>query len=190
MKPCNKNRKRVAWLALGVLGPQEEEQVRAHLQSCSGCRDYFQELSAVSEHLRNARVETAVESTDRFHRRVLGALQDSSSASSGPLQVRPDFWGRLRWRIAWPALGAAAVLLMLVTLLHPGAIPPARDAHRPVASRGGPRLDLEPTIQNYQLAASRSMDKLDELLNLQAGRNLPSTPVYRASALSVPGSSD
>jgi len=190
MKPCNKNRKRVAWLALGVLGPQEDEQVRAHLQSCSGCRDYFQELSVVSEHLRKVRVDTAVESTDRFHRRVLGELKASSSEPSGRRPVRQDFWRRLRWRIAWPALGAAGALLVLLTFMPPGAIPPARDAHRPVASRGGARVDLEPTIQNYQLAASRSMDKLDELLNLQAGRNLPSTPVYRASALSVPGSSD
>jgi hypothetical protein len=40
MKPCAKNRKLIAWLALGALEARRAAALRAHLALCEGCRQY------------------------------------------------------------------------------------------------------------------------------------------------------
>jgi hypothetical protein len=45
--------------------------------------------------------------------------------------------------------------------------------------------DLAPTLANYQMVASQSLEKLSELLTRQGNKSLPPTPVYTASSLEL-----
>ena len=49
MKPCSKNRKLLAWLALGNLDDKQATALREHVATCEGCRSYLDELDAAQE---------------------------------------------------------------------------------------------------------------------------------------------
>jgi len=48
MKPCAQNRKLIVWLSLNVLDASQARQLRAHLETCEGCRRYLAEISNVT----------------------------------------------------------------------------------------------------------------------------------------------
>ena len=54
MKPCRKYRKQVVWLAAAALADGEARALRAHLETCAGCRAYLAEISHVTERLAAA----------------------------------------------------------------------------------------------------------------------------------------
>ena len=45
MKPCVENRKPIALLAVNALEGPEASELRAHLELCSGCRKYLEEIA-------------------------------------------------------------------------------------------------------------------------------------------------
>lgn len=47
------------------------------------------------------------------------------------------------------------------------------------------KVILEPSIRNYQIAASQSFEQLDKLLTKQARQNPTSAPIYTASTLNL-----
>src|SRR5262245_44771766 len=47
MKPCDENRQPIAWLVMGALDDESACELRSHLQTCEGCRAYFEEISHV-----------------------------------------------------------------------------------------------------------------------------------------------
>src|SRR5439155_25957510 len=51
MKPCSKNQKRIAWLALDALDVRQAHDLRAHLETCAGCRRYLVEISNMTRRL-------------------------------------------------------------------------------------------------------------------------------------------
>jgi len=85
MKPCNKNRKLIAWLALDELEDRRARELRAHLENCAGCRGYLKEISNVTEKLATAQAESDVQATESFHQRVVGALRATASDNGGRL---------------------------------------------------------------------------------------------------------
>jgi hypothetical protein len=89
---------------------------------------------------------------------------------------------RLNWRVALPAIGVAMLVIVMLSIpaRQPVVSPPARIS-RPVVASSASREDLSPTVANYQRAASRSLDELDELLTRQARRIPSHTPIYTAS---------
>lgn len=182
MKPCEKNRKLIAWLAMDALDAQPASELRDHLAHCEGCRSYLAEISNVKEGLASAAPDSNLEASANFHRAVAKKLQ---AAKPVPSIDNLSSWLRtsiLNWRIALPTLAAVVIALALV-------IPPRRQSIAPlpvppIANVVSPRSsesDLSPTIANYQMAANQSLDKLSDLLTEQGNKSLPPAPIYTAS---------
>lgn len=191
MKPCARNRKLIAWLALDELDPRKVTALRKHLAECEGCRRYWEEISNVTEVLTARstaecaeRPDANLEVAESFHRRVAEKLwADKSSSALENFAGWVHHW-LLNWRMTLPAV--AVLVLALTALLtlrhHPASSPPAPVQ---IVSAYDSGSDLAPTIANYQMVANQSLDKLDELLTRQGNKSLTPAPVYTASGLTL-----
>jgi hypothetical protein len=186
MKPCSRNLKPLAWLALGELDARAAAALRAHLETCDGCRRYFVELSTLTERLTAAEVTPDIQASEAFHRRVVTRLRAEQAGSVWQTLVAPFISARLNWRVALPVVGAAALVIAILSILtwQPSVPPPAPSVVQTVPP---PDItsDLPPTIANYQRIASRSLDDFDELLTRQSKRNPSPTPIYTASLFAL-----
>jgi hypothetical protein len=123
-------RRRVALLAAGVLEGREEEETRAHVESCPRCRRAYAEVRAVidiieADPIRSADPEVAVPVLlDRVERRL-----DQAATHPAPAT---------RWRLALPAAAAAVIAL---ALLGPEIVP--RFGPEPSAPTPPPALPPE-----------------------------------------------
>jgi anti-sigma factor RsiW len=186
MKPCFSKRKLVAWLALGELDPSQEQGLRTHLQTCEGCRRYLAELSSVRERLAPKETAPEIEASEDFHRRLVCRLkaENPPPAWAGVAKWLPAM--RLNWRLALPAIGAAAVLVAaLATFTRQPPVPPPALVSHPVAAPSAPHQDLSPTVANYERVALRSLDELDDLLTRQARRNVALPSTYTAGLMAM-----
>jgi anti-sigma factor RsiW len=186
MKPCLSKRKLIAWLALGELDARCAQDLRAHIERCEGCRHYLAEMSAVGEKLAAAETTPEIEASESFHQGVVRRLRAEQLAS--PWEVLA---ARLNWRVALPALGAAAVVIVILSLLprQPDLVKLVQ-VSLPLAAPAAPQSDLSPTVANYERAATRSLDELDELLTRQGQRRASPTPTYIASMLALVNAAD
>jgi anti-sigma factor RsiW len=191
MKPCFRKRKLIAWLALGELDALQAQDLRAHLETCAGCRRYLEEVSAVGARLGAAETAPGVEPSASFHRNLVDRLRAEPSESAWA--VLTERWWAVcsNWRVALPALGAAALVILMLSLRphQPGVSPSVRTSH-PVTVTSSPKRDLSPTVANYQRAALRSLDELDELLTRQGKRNPSPGPIYTASIFALAWATD
>jgi hypothetical protein len=186
MKPCLRNRKLIAWLALDALDAPRVAALRAHLAVCEGCRRYWGEISNVTEGLASAAPGSNLEASELFHRKVAEKLR---AVESGAVLEDLAAWLRgamLNWRVALPA---TAVLVIALFVVVAPRHPPASSLPAPptvqVVSAASPESDLAPTIANYQMAANQSLERLSELLTRQGNKRLPPAPVYTASSLGL-----
>lgn len=186
MKPCSKNRKLMAWLALDALEARKAAALRDHLAVCEGCRRYWEEISNVTERVASAQPESKLEASEFFHQRVAERLQAVESSS---VLEKLAAWlrgVRLNWRVA---LAACAVVVIGVFALVAPRHPPAGSVPAPTAvevvSVSDSGSELAPTLANYQMVASQSLDKLDELLTRQGNKRLPPVPVLTLSSLEL-----
>ena len=184
MKPCRKYEKQIVWLAAAALDDGEARRLTAHLETCEGCRAHFAEVSRVTERLTAIMDSSTVQTSDRFRRELAARLQLAPRKSLGEILV--DFFREapLNWRAAVPFI--AAMALVVVTFVHwlesaKVAAPPTVQVQAAMSLPAD--ADLAPTIGNYQMVASQSLDKLDDLLTRQGRQNLPSVPPLSASAL-------
>jgi hypothetical protein len=184
MKPCSKNRKLLAWLALGNLDDKQATTLREHVTTCKGCRRYLAEIANVTGTLNAAEMKADIVATASFHRRVVAAIK-----AEEPRRVQPSigefFRGTLLdWRVAVPTLGGIAVVLMvgffLVFRQGPEVPPPVHSTHRGLEHNVD--ADFRPTIANYEMVANQSLEKLDQVLSEQGNRRLPPAPIYTASS--------
>jgi hypothetical protein len=193
MKPCSKNRKLLALLALGNLDAEEATALRDHVATCQGCRCFLNELAKVTASISAAEMNTDIVTTATFHRRVVAAVKAEEARTVWP-NVGGFFRGTLlKWRVVFPTLGGIGIVFVVGLLLNsqpksgaalPGSSKSQSDsAHSRVA-------DFRPTIANYQMVANQSLEKLDQLLSEQGSRRLPPAPVYKASALIAADVSD
>jgi len=182
MKPCRRNRKLIAWLTLDMLENAQERKLRAHLETCAGCRRYFEEISSIAQGIRASETRAEIQMEESFHRRVLGALRAEESEANWP--ALPVRW-LLNWRVALSAFcGIAFIALALSDFFsqprHYSSTSSTAQLVPPAQYR---KIDLPPTLSSYELVANQSLEKLDELLTRQASRNPPPAPNYRASSL-------
>ena len=186
MIPCPQQRELMAELSLGGMNAQAESELRVHIETCAGCRHYFHELSAVTEKLNAVEIRSDIQTSEAFHRRVVGAVEAEASGAlwQGLLaQIRVSL---KNWRVALPLAGAtAAIIALSVFLLNSGSgrdqkIPATADPQAQAVLRPNMQSDVDPTVANYQRVAHRSLEKLDELLASQANRNPLSTPIFTA----------
>jgi len=191
MKPCSSNRKLIAWLAVDALDDRQTRSLRAHLETCEGCRRYLAEISNVAQKLSAAATPPDIQAAESFHQRVLGALRAEETAST-----RENLLARLRatlltWRVVLPTVGATALAIVALSLVarRPAVPVPAPTVAQAVLTPNAKR-NLDPTISNYRTVANRSLEQLDELLLRQGNRNPSPTPLYTASSLSEANASD
>ena len=191
MRPCFSNRKRIVWLALNALDAREADALRAHLETCEGCRRYREEISKVTEQMVPAEAEPDFESSEAFHLKLVRRLRAEESGTVVETVVPRLRELLLNWRVALPVIAVVAVLIAVFSVSQPRPVVPST---APTAAQATPVADAKkdpaPTISNYQWVANRSLDELDELLTRQGNRNPSSTPLYSASTHSPANLSD
>jgi anti-sigma factor RsiW len=188
MKPCFDQRKLITLLALGELDDRLTRKLRAHLQSCEQCRYYLEEISRVTETLAAAKTTPGIRTSQTFHRNVVARLRAEKLVSGWEVAWTFFQTSLLNWRVAVP-VAAASVLLIIVLVAQrqkPG-VSHNRQAQSTVqvVAAPDPNADLPPTIGNYEMVASQSLEKLDALLTEQAKKALPPAPVYTGSMLTL-----
>jgi hypothetical protein len=186
MKPCSNNRKLIAWLAVDALDARRERELRAHLETCEGCRRYLREVSTATEKLTAAEIRSDIQTSEAFHQKVAGALRAEETSSAWTTVVAQLQATLLNWRVALPVIGGAVVVIAALSVFprRPGVLLPAPTRSQAVLAPSIKR-DLDPTISNYQMVANRSFEKLDELLTRQGHRNPSPTPIYTASTFAL-----
>ena len=182
MKPCSKNRKLISWLVLGVLDARKTAALREHMALCEGCRRYREEILNIAEKLLTAEPDANIQASELFHQRVTETLRGIESDSAFENLAARLRGTMLNWRIALPATAALVIAVLGFVTLRQHTVaslsPPVR-----VASVSDLDGDLPPTLANYQMLASRSLEKLDEVLTRQGNKRLPPAPIYTALAL-------
>lgn len=190
LKPCSKNRKLIAWLVLDALEAPRAAALRDHLRQCEGCRRYCEELSNVTEELAAATRDSEVETSERFHQRVANQLAQAPARSVWDAMAALLRAPAPGWRLVLPAVAALVIAVVVIfAARHPAPISrpeaPTPQAASPTSPGGG----LPPTIAYYQMIASQSLDKLDEVLTRTGNQRLPPAPLYTASSLGLADSS-
>jgi len=185
MKPCSNQRKQIALLALDELEARAAQELRAHLQTCEGCRRYLDEICAVTKKLSSRELTADLETSESFHHRVVARLRAEEKMSAR--ETVKTFLALLNWRVALPVLTVLAVLAAGSQMQHRQShtVNPPAPAPGPTAAAPDADAGLEPTFANYQAAANRSGLAFDALLNRQAKTPLPPAPVYTASTLTL-----
>jgi len=186
MKPCAQNRKLIVWLAVNALDARQTRHLRAHLETCEGCRRYLGEISNVTETLATAEANPDVQASESFHQKVAGKLRAAKPDSPGEILAAYFRGTLLNWRVALPAIAAlVAVGVTVATWRQPPDVSSSPRAGIQTASVSGADNDLAATIANYHRVANQSLDKLDALLTRQGNRALPPMPIYTASTLAL-----
>ena len=180
MKPCAKNRKPITWLAVGALDVRAEQTLRAHLETCEGCRRYRDEISLVTQTLAATTPGPEIETSETFHRGVVSRLRAERPTSLAERVVTPLRSLLLNWRVGGAVLGATAVVALSFFSWRSQSRPPGGGQAAVVVNE---KSDLDPTISNYQTVAHRSLERLDELLSQQGNRTPSSGLIYTASTL-------
>src|SRR5437764_307613 len=158
MKPCSNKRKLIAWLALDALKARQARDLHAHLESCEGCRRYYEEISQVTETLTVSEIRPDVQASEFFHRKVVAKLRPEESASAWGSSVAYLRGTILNWRVALPVVVTAAALLAALSL-HERRLQVSSHKNSRVqsASAADWKTDLPPTIANYQMIANQSL---------------------------------
>jgi anti-sigma-K factor RskA len=181
MKCCRRNRKSIALMALDELDVQHSRELCAHLETCEGCRRYLAEISNVTNKLAAVEMESNIQASETFHQQVAARIKAVGSTSFEGTGLMHLWTTRLNWRVLLPLSGAAAVVVLLLFDTKRSEVRlPAPSSVQTVAAEGAD-MDLLPSIANYQMAACRSLDCLDEMLDREADKIPSSLPVYAAS---------
>lgn len=189
MKACSENRKLIAWLAVGELDDQQAHKLRAHFETCNACRGYFDEMTGVTAKLSAAGFRSDFTASESFHRKVGARVRASESISVSRTLAVFLHAGAMR-RMALPLIGATAAIILALVLLHRSSEVSLPIPRGQSVAAAPAKVDLPPTVANYQMVASQSLEKLDALLNSQAKRTPSPVPIYTASALALESASD
>ena len=186
MKPCAQNRKLIVWLTLNALDAHQTRHLRAHLETCEGCRRYLAEITNVTERLAEQE-NLDIQASESVHRKVANRLRTAKSVSIR--ETLTAYLTLLNWRVAFPAIAALVLVCVTVAILRqpPTVVVshPRTGIHIRTASISIAYNDPAPTIANYQRVAKQSLAKLDALLTRQGNRPLPPMPIYTASSFGL-----
>src|SRR5437899_10444323 len=114
MKPCSKNQKLIALLAMDALSNPQARELRSHLQTCPACRDYFEEISAVAKRLAAVEISPDIQTSESFHRRIVRGLAAQASRSSWETLAEYFAASRLSWSVAIPVVAEIVVAFLVV----------------------------------------------------------------------------
>src|SRR4051812_16813675 len=155
MKPCKRNAERIAELAMGSLSGETADQLREHLQNCTACREYFNQMSRVTHALSTGPVQQDIEASEFFHRQLVSRLESKQACFAAAA-----LWNRLFGSLSNQVLAAAgtAVLALIVAIfvLGPRHGQIEQIAQKPIPTHSPGVRDLQPTFANYQKVANES----------------------------------
>jgi hypothetical protein len=172
-------------LTLDDLEAEPEQSLRAHLDVCPACQNYFLEMSAVAKNLSSLEPQSAVTPSATFHQKFVARLNQENDIPVWRSAVQWFQGFSLIPRIALPAVTAAIVIALFSMHYRErpeSPLPPAQ-----IATKSQPKRQLAPTIANYQMAAHQSLENLDDLISRQSSQNLTPAPIYTAASLSRAG---
>ena len=181
MRACAANRQLMVWQTLQALNAPQTRQLRAHLETCAGCRRYLAEISHLTEGLMTMEVDPDIQASESFHRKVVQRLRAATPGTAGDnlaAYLQRMVWN---WRVVVPAVGALACIGVILVTRPPSPVAAHLPAAPSVRLAAGVDNDAVPTIANYQRTADQSLEKFDALLTRQSKRALPATPSYTAS---------
>jgi len=191
---CWRNRQALALLAAGSLQGEGEaaESLKRHIETCSGCRQYWQELTEVAAGLIDSHLEADLELSAAFHHKLMRRLRHESAGAPRRWTMSEALVDLFeKW---WQTAGAAGALIIVLLVIAFVAVWPSKNrasTSRSMSSYAGlnqsakPQKDPSPTLAAYETAASQSLETFDALLTRQANRPTPTMPVYRASPFTV-----
>jgi anti-sigma factor RsiW len=190
MKPCPDQQKLIAWLALDSLDARSAQELRAHLETCPGCRHYFAEMSRLAGQIASAAPAEPLAASDAFHRQLMVKINAEATTPVWATILDSLRTIIFNWRVARPvaavlvALLVAGILVAIESRLRsPVRVhPPAQVVLAPVTVAA---VNPAPTIANYQQVASQSLEKLDDLLARQGEQTGGSPQPYTASSMSL-----
>ncbi|MGA9858506.1 MAG: anti-sigma factor [Solirubrobacteraceae bacterium] len=130
----------VAAYALGALDGAELDEFRAHLASCSICRDELASFESVVETLplSSTRHRAPVD----LRRRVMRAVEDEARAAAPAPSPRRRTPGRWNLRPALAFAAAAVIAVAVVIGVSSGGSSPSRIIHAQVTGPGRAELRL------------------------------------------------
>jgi len=185
MTPCTKNKKLLSLLAIDALDSREAQVLRAHVETCPGCRSYLEDMSNVAGKLTaSSAAAPEIKASDTFHRRLTRRIESEGQPGIMARMCAFTRSGGLDWRTV--ALVAGVVLGVLTVML---ALEPQRgrrtvpSAVGPIVSTARPVEDLVPTFGSYRMLANRSLDALDQELTKEGKVGSAGAPTYTASSL-------
>lgn len=179
MKPCSQNKQHLTWLALDALDAERAEKLRAHLEVCPGCRQYWADICAISRgHERLAEALPEARAGETFHRRLDRRIQ-AEAARPGLLRTLDALWRVVgpmnpRFTSAAAAVLVAASVVIWTSRPRPTALPADLAVTAPITHRTESVALPPPTLSAYRVAPNRSPDALDELVARQSAGSSPS----------------
>jgi hypothetical protein len=189
MKPCSHNRKLIAWLAADALNETSAQQLRTHLGECEGCRQHWEQLSAIcDDHKNAAKVMRGALPSPGFHGRLAKRLRTETVTRPIALHGLQVLFGpAMHGRSA--LLAAAAVLAIALTFLglmgNRDVSRKKNDAAKVSQGASAVSADSRPTLSLYRTAMNSSFDALDDVLEQHAfrarGSNEPQLKVASVS---------
>lgn len=182
MKPCLRHKKNLALLAAGVLESAKRMDLEQHLQTCAGCRQYWQEIRRVcAEHAAVAEAAPAVEESGKLYFHVARRIQPRE-------QFRP-WLPAGRWRVAMAAV-VVGMMAITLNLLRYETQPPKPSASKPVKAEVAPLPELPQNFLTYRVAADKSLENLDALLARQAAQTAGASNLITAAVREEAGLTD
>ena len=185
MKPCCTKQKQIALLAMQALDLSDEREIRRHLESCAGCRAYLDEMTRLTGKLTGLEIRSDIATSEAFHQGVLRKLTpESSFLGEAAVAIRRRF--QMFQRLALPVAGAAVLAALgLVLFESRSRSPQLPSSPTPTQAPVTSQAEFNPTVFNFQRAANRSFEELDQLLTRQGSRNSSPAPIYSASSRSL-----
>ena len=173
MKPCSQHKPHLAWLALDTLEAARAEKLRAHLELCPGCRQYWADICALSrDHQRAAEALPDARAGEAFHRHLDRRIQ-AEAARPGLLRTFDRLWRgvdpmNLRFASAVAAVLVAALVMIWTSRPRPTARPADLAVTAALPHQTQSVALPPPTLLAYRVAPNRSPDALDDLVARQA----------------------
>lgn len=188
MKACPDREKLITWLALDALEARSAEELRAHLETCPGCRRHLAEISRLVGQIDSAAPMEELPASETFHRQLMVRIKTEASTPRWKTALASLRRVHFSWRVALPTAALLVALLAADLWLAPHPAirvrPPARVAAQP-ATVPTVKVVPAPNLANYQQAASQSPEKLDDLLFREGERTGGPAQVYTAAAMSL-----
>jgi hypothetical protein len=190
MKPCPHRQKDLALLAAGVLDASSSRSLRQHLNECSACRQYGEELSLLCrDHVSVVDRLPLSSAPEAFHQRLVERLKALGTA---PLRHAPRPLSA--WLFCFPrklAFGGFALALLVIAGLELRIKDASQNPRLAIAK---PKImgtvDAPPSFLSYQLAANKSGAALDALLARNAAISPGPGLTVTASTRAVEGLTD